>query len=89
SRNWKVILRRWHWKCNRVCDPFRCIHDWSQNLEDDRNDLIGIYRQSEILMIFISVFYWGFYFISGISLQEVYCPSGEKCPLVGSQTPWA
>uniref|UniRef100_A0A0M3JS88 IRF-2BP1_2 domain-containing protein n=1 Tax=Anisakis simplex TaxID=6269 RepID=A0A0M3JS88_ANISI len=21
--------------------------------------------------------------------QEVYCPSGDKCPLVGSQTPWA
>ncbi|VDD93823.1 unnamed protein product [Enterobius vermicularis] len=21
--------------------------------------------------------------------QEPYCPSGEKCPLVGSQTPWA
>ncbi|VDN54650.1 unnamed protein product [Dracunculus medinensis] len=20
---------------------------------------------------------------------EVYCPSGEKCPLVGTQTPWA
>lgn len=35
------------------------------------------------------------YFINGINgfrsrfLFQVYCPSGEKCPLANSQVPWA